>query len=98
MIDDGPFTPANVLRIEHARLGPTQAAGVPGYRVELTTYSLVNATVSKLHGIRGPVPSSNGPRPKSFVWVPASILQRALPKLVRQYEVTKKVVYITSCR
>jgi hypothetical protein len=86
MIEDGPFTPANVLRIERARSGP---GDVPGYRVELSTYSLITALVSGLHGIRKEVPENSGPRPLTFVWIPASILYMALPVLVKQFEVKK---------
>jgi hypothetical protein len=83
MIDDGPFTPANILRIERAKSGP---GDVPGYHVELSTYSLITALLSGLRGIRTQVPENSGPRPLTFVWVPACILYSALPVLVNQFE------------
>jgi holliday junction resolvase YEN1 len=86
MIDDGPFTPANILWIERVRSGP---GNVPGYCVELSTYSLITALLSGLHGIRREVPANSGPHPLTFVWVPASILHMALPVLVKQFEVKK---------
>ena len=98
MIDDGPFTPANVLRIERARSGP---GDVPGYRVELSTYSLITALLSGLRGIRREVPENSGPHPLTFGWVPASILYTALPVLVNQFEgkkaqlVSKSIVDLT---
>ncbi|KAF8238563.1 hypothetical protein L208DRAFT_1421146 [Tricholoma matsutake] len=100
IILDGPFTPANILQIEHAHHGPTQVVGLPGYCIELTTYSLVNAIISKLRGICGPVPDGKGLHPKTFVWVLASILDHALPQLVQQYELSKKwpqVNFNSSC-
>ena len=85
MTDDGPFTPANVLQIHAAKHGPPPLTTIPGYTVELVTYSLVNALLSGLRGTREPCPSTVGPRPQTFVWVPASILEYALPRLVAQY-------------
>ncbi|KAF8239578.1 PIN domain-like protein, partial [Tricholoma matsutake] len=86
MIKDGPFTPANVLWIERARSGP---GDVPSYCVELSTYLLITALLSGLHGIRKEVPENSGPHPLTFVWIPASILHMALPVLVKQFEVKK---------
>ncbi|KAF8232507.1 hypothetical protein L208DRAFT_1377624 [Tricholoma matsutake] len=86
MIEDGPFTPANVLQIERARSGP---GDVPSYHVELSTCLLITALLSGLHGICKEVPENSGPHPLTFVWIPASILHMVLPVLVKQFEVKK---------
>ena len=92
-ISDGPFTPANILQVIVAKAGP---GGIPGFCVELSTYSLIAALLSGLKGLPGSVPLSSGPRPKMFVWVPASILQAALLEMVNQYEATRTQVHIFS--
>ena len=92
MITDGTFTPANVLRIDRARYGPICSDGVPGYRVELTTRSLVSAVLSKLRGLRGPVLDGKSGCSNIFVWVPASILRHVLPRMIQQYEAKKTMV------
>ncbi|KAF8226398.1 hypothetical protein L208DRAFT_1380227 [Tricholoma matsutake] len=86
MIEDGEFTPANVLWIERVRSGP---GDVPSYHVELSTYLLITALLSGLHGIHKEVPENSGPHPLTFVWIPASILHMVLPVLVKQFEVKK---------
>jgi len=63
MIEDGPFTTANVLWIERARSGP---GNVPGYHVESSTYSLITAFLSGLHGIHKEVPENLGPKAVSL--------------------------------
>jgi len=78
MIEDGPFTTANVLQIERARSGP---CNVPGYHVKSSTYSLITVFLSGLHGILKEVPENLGPYPLTFVWVLASI-HMVLPVLV----------------
>ena len=86
MILDGPFTPANVLRIECVKQDLNSCGSVTAFHVELSTSSLVIALLSGLRGTHGLVPTSSGPCPKTFVWIPAAILQAALPEMVRKYE------------
>lgn len=85
VIEDGPFSPANILRIRSFKPGPPPTTATPGYVVEITTASLITPLLSGLRGTRGPVPSNSGPRPQTFVWVPAPILEYGVPGLVGMY-------------
>lgn len=71
---------------------------IPGYRVEVQTGCLSSATRSGLQGLRtfGSKATKKSTKKKEVlpgkmvVWIPSSVLERALPALVARFQKARK--------
>ncbi|RDB24505.1 DNA repair protein UVH3, partial [Hypsizygus marmoreus] len=83
----GDFTRSDILGIMQARLGPgppRKHPNVPGYTLKIETHSLMVNTF-RLLPAEVPRPESPSERSTAIIWVPSSILHRALPEIIERY-------------
>ncbi|TFK70515.1 PIN domain-like protein, partial [Pluteus cervinus] len=80
-IIDGPFSLSSVMGITSERQGMSGN----GYRLDINTCGLVNEALSGLTPSARVTAARIAPRPRKLVWVPAPIVQGALPALVQSY-------------
>ena len=91
-IQEDSFSDASLLYIHEGKVGPrgpATGANVVGYCVEIATYVLARDTVAALNAdIREAV--LQAPHPAKYVWIPAAILEQAIPKLVDSFRAQKQ--------
>ena len=89
------FGLSSILRIIRQQKGGKKV--IPGYRVEVQTGCLSSATQSGLQGLRtlGQATKKSTRKKevlpgKMVVWIPSSVLERALPALVARFQKARK--------
>ena len=94
-ITEGMFGLSSILRIIRQQKGGKKV--IPGYRVEVQTGRLSSATQSGLQGLRtlGQATKKSTQKKevlpgKMVVWIPSSVLERALPALVARFQKARK--------
>jgi len=78
---------SNFLHVVRAKQGPTSKGDTSGYTVALSTHSLAAATINRL-------PHSLSKSPdvallEMSVWIPAAIVEHALPHLMQDKKMRK---------
>ena len=91
-VQEDSFSDALLLYIREGKVGPhgpAAGANVVGYCVEIATYVLARDTVAALNAdIREAV--LQVPCPAKYLWIPAAILEQAIPKLVNSFRAQKQ--------
>lgn len=98
-VESGAISCANFVSVHAAALGPPPSKAVPGYSVEILTHSMVYAALSGLQGTRSDIPAVSGPRPKTYIWIPACLFDRTFPELITRYrkKISTAKVSISHC-
>ena len=94
-ITEGMFGLSSILHIIRQQKGGKKV--IPGYRVEVQTGRLSSATQSGLRGLRTfsqaakkSIRKKEVLPGKMVVWIPSSVLERALPALVARFQKARK--------
>jgi hypothetical protein len=98
-----PFCVSAILRIHKAKISQPPAINFKLYQIEFSTGALVLLAKSGVRGIRSVAPSALGddfslpddpkasqPRSRRLFWIPASILEHALPEMVNGFHKSHK--------